>query len=362
MPLLQIVLPIGISFYTFKTLTYTIDVYRRKITPTGNFVDYALFLSFFPQLLAGPIDRASNLLPQISSPRQITREKIISGLNLVLVGYFKKVAIADTLSPIVSQIFDAPEAMSCGQLWAGVYGYSFQIYGDFSGYTDISRGISRILGFETMENFNSPYLSRSIMEFWRRWHISLSSWLRDYLYIPLGGNRHGNVRTYTNLMITMSLCGLWHGAAWNFVLWGLLHGLCLAGHRITLRGAKLDLAWPATILGWFIQLVKIFVTFHFVTLAWVLFRSPGLDSALVYYQGLFRLEHLSDFPPSILFAGAMLIALDVIQTRHGTETWLTGSKNYVPFRYAIVQAMLVGILSASIASLGTLTPFIYFQF
>ena len=329
LPVLRLILPIGISFYIFKTLTYTIDIYRGKLKPTENFIDYALFVSFFPQLLAGPIERAANLLPQISSPRHVTRENILTGLNLILLGYFKKVAIADTLAPIVGNIFDSPGGMSCGQLWTGVYAYTFQIYGDFSGYTDIARGISRILGFETMENFNAPYLSRSITEFWRRWHISLSTWFRDYLYVPLGGNRSGKARTYVNLIITMFLCGLWHGAAWVFVLWGLLHGIYLIGHRIILWGNKPNLSRPRTLSGWVTDIVKMLLTFHLVALAWVLFRSSSLESALVYLEGLFRFEQFNGFSTSVLFAGGLLIALDVAQTWIGSQTWLTKGQGLV---------------------------------
>lgn len=362
LPLLRLILPIGISFYTFKTLTYTIDIYRGKLKPTGNFVDYALFVSFFPQLLAGPIERAANLLPQISSPRYATRENILTGLNLILLGYFKKVAIADTLAPIVGSIFDSPGGMSSGQLWNGVYAYTFQIYGDFSGYTDIARGISKILGFETMENFNAPYLSRSITEFWRRWHISLSTWFRDYLYVPLGGNRSGRGRTYANLIITMFLCGLWHGAAWVFVLWGLLHGIYLIGHRIILWGNKLRLSRPRTFSGWVIDIVKMLITFHLVALAWVLFRSTNLESALVYLEGLFRFEQFTGFSSSVLFAGSLLIALDVAQTWIGSQTWLTERPGISVVRYAVTGILIVSILSATIAHMGTTTPFIYFQF
>jgi len=359
---LQIILPIGISFYTFKTMTYTIDVYRRKMTPTENFIDYALFTSFFPQILAGPIERASNLLPQIATPREITRKKVLSGLNLILLGYFKKVAIADTLAPIVGKIFDAPDAMSSGQLWTGVYAYTFQIYGDFSGYTDIARGIACILGFQTMVNFNTPYFSRNITEFWRRWHISLSTWFRDYLYIPLGGNRYGQARTYSNLFITMLLCGLWHGAAWTFVLWGFIHGICLMTHRMSLRGGKPDFSWPRTASGWAMNAMKVFLTFHFVALAWVLFRASSLESALVYFQGLFHFQPLTDFSASVLFAGSLLILLDVAQTWIGNETWIADIKQYKVVRYSVAQIMLLGILAASIAHLDTVTPFIYFQF
>jgi len=361
-PVLRVILPIGISFYTFKTMTYTIDVYRRKITPTEDFIDYALFLSFFPQLLAGPIERASTLLPQIASPRQITRKKVLMGLNLVLIGFFKKVAIADSLAPIVGKIFDAPGAMSSGQLWTGVYAYTFQIYGDFSGYTDIARGVARILGFEGMENFNAPYLSKNITEFWQRWHISLSSWFRDYLYIPIGGNRLGNVRTYINLIITMVLCGLWHGAAWTFVLWGLLHGFYLMCHRMILHGNKQSNLWPRTVSGRAVGFIKVILTFHFVALAWVLFRATSLESAIVYFHGLFRFQQFTGFSTSVFFAGSLIIALDVAQTWCDSHTWLTDRQSFIFLRHTVVQILLLSVLSAAIAHLGTITPFIYFQF
>jgi len=361
-PVLRIILPIGISFYTFRTMTYTIDIYRGKLEPTKNFVDYALFVSFFPELLAGPIERAANLIPQIGAARHVSQAKVLSGLNLVLLGYFKKVAIADTLAPMVEHIFGSSGAMSSGQLWTGVYAYTFQIYGDFSGYTDIARGISRILGFETMENFNAPYLSRSITEFWRRWHISLSSWFRDYLYIPLGGSRRGKVRTYANLTTTMFLCGLWHGAAWNFAFWGLLHGLCLSGHRMALRENKAGLSWPRALTGWPTDLLKMFLTFHVVALAWVLFRSSTLESALAYYEGLFRFHGLKDFSAPVLFAGGLVIVLDVAQTWCGSQTWLTDGHDLKALRYTVAQLLLISVLSAAIAHLGTMTPFIYFQF
>lgn len=362
LPLLRLILPIGISFYTFKTMTYTIDVYRRKIAPTHGFVAYALFVSFFPQLLAGPIERASNLLPQISLSREITKQKILRGLNLILLGYFKKIAIADTLAPMVGKMFDAPSEMSSGQLWTGVYAYAFQIYGDFSGYTDIARGIICILGFESMENFNAPYLSRSITEFWQRWHISLSTWFRDYLYIPLGGNRKGRARTYVNLTITMFLCGLWHGAAWTFVLWGLIHGFYLVVHRIIRKGYNPNLAWPKTLFGWVTDIIKIVSIFHVIALTWVLFRASSVENAVMYFEGLFRFKQFTGFSAPVLFAGSLLIALDITQTWIGNHTWLTDHKGQRVLRYAIVQILLVSSISAAIAHLETVTPFIYFQF
>lgn len=362
LPLLRVLLPIGISFYTFKTLSYTIEIYRGRLTPTKSFVEYALFVAFFPQLLAGPIERAANLLPQISSQRHLTREKLLTGLSLVLLGFFKKVAIADTLAPIVDGIFASPQGLPSGQLWTGLYAYSLQIYGDFSGYTDIARGLALMLGFQTMENFNAPYFSRNITEFWRRWHISLSTWLRDYLYISLGGNRRGSTRTYVNLMTTMLLCGLWHGAAWSFVLWGLLHGFYLMVDRIALRGKKPSFAWPHTPVGWATDFLKILFTFHLVALGWILFRSPDLSTAVVYMGGLFNFRELAGISPAVLFAGSLVIALDGMQTLSGSHTWLTDHNGLPAVRYAIIGCLMISVLAATIAHFGTVTPFIYFQF
>ncbi len=359
---LHIILPVGISFYTFQAMSYVIDIYRGTLKPTESFVDFALFKAFFPQLVAGPIERARNLLPQISKPRQIMLQNILTGLNLVLLGYFKKVAIADTLAPIVENIFASPGTMSGGQLWTGVYAFTFQIYGDFSGYTDIARGIARILGFELILNFNAPYLSRNIAEFWRRWHISLSSWLRDYLYISMGGNRRGKARTYANLMITMFLGGLWHGAAWTFVIWGLLHGIYLACHRIIIGDRKLDLSWSRAVPGWIVDIIKIFFTFHIVALTWVFFRAPDLPSALTYLGGLFRFQFPTGLSGPVLFAGTLIVALDVAQTWTGSHTWLAELSNARPLRYTVAQCMLVCVLAAAVAHVQVIVPFIYFQF
>lgn len=228
---MAIILPVGISFYTFQSMSYTIDVYRGQLAPCRNFFDYALYVSFFPQLVAGPIERATHLLPQVLKPRRVTPGYVSEGLYLILWGYFKKVFVADNMALIVEPIFAQQTGFTGAQVWIGALAFAFQIYGDFSGYSDIARGTARLLGFDIMRNFNLPYFSRSPQEFWHRWHISLSSWLRDYLYIPLGGNRKGRVRTYVNLMATMVLGGLWHGAAWTFVIWGTYHGLLLAVHR-----------------------------------------------------------------------------------------------------------------------------------
>ncbi len=361
LPVLRIILPVGISFYTFQTMSYTIDIYRRKLAPTRNFIDFALFVAFFPQLVAGPIERAANLLPQISKPRELTRAKMLTGFNLVLLGFFKKVAIADTLAPIVDGIFTNPGDMTNGLLWTGVYAFSLQIYGDFSGYTDIARGVARILGFELMHNFDAPYLSKTITEFWRRWHISLSSWLRDYLYIPLGGNRQGNVRTYLNLMITMLLGGLWHGAAWTFVFWGLLHGIYLAVHRLYLSRLKKRAFFRhlPTSIG---NLFKIIFTFHIVALTWIFFRTQDLMSALIYLKGLIYIQSFSGISTPVIFAGGLILLLDLVQSRSGSHTWLADCHKLWPMRFGAAQLMLMGVLIAAIAHAQTIIPFIYFQF
>ena len=229
---LNILLPAGISFYTFKTLSYTIDVYRKEIEPCRSWLDYATFITFFPELIAGPIVRGSVFLPQMGRSIGPTKERLIVGFSIFLQGFTKKVFIADRLATVADPIFANPGLYSSFSVWLGVVAYSIQIFCDFSGYSDMAIGVAKMIGYDLPENFNMPYLSASITEFWRRWHMTLSSWLKDYLYIPLGGNRKGRARTYINLMLTMLLGGLWHGASWNFVLWGGAHGLALAGISI----------------------------------------------------------------------------------------------------------------------------------
>ena len=231
-PTLHIILPIGISFYTFQSMAYTIDVYRGKLRPIKNFLNFALYVSFFPQLVAGPIERADHLLPQLNRKREADFNRICEGLLLMLIGFVRKIAIADYLAPIVDQTFSNFQTQSSGVLVAGLLMFSLQIYADFAGYSDIARGSAKILGIDLRVNFDQPYFSKSFSEFWRRWHISLSSWLRDYLYIPLGGNQGSVKSTGRNLMLTMLLGGLWHGASWTFVVWGGLHGVYLALERI----------------------------------------------------------------------------------------------------------------------------------
>ena len=274
---LSIVLPAGISFYTFQAMSYTIDVYRGHANPTRSFSDFALFVCFFPHLVAGPIMRASTLLPQVVQPRRVNREMWWSGAILVLAGLFKKIVIADNMAPIANRVFfhyvESPSVPLSGwEILVGVYAFAFQIYGDFSGYSSIARGISKWLGFELVINFHLPYLAVSPSDFWRRWHISLSTWLRDYLYIPLGGNRRGKLATYRNLMITMVLGGLWHGANWTFVAWGIYQGILLCGFRL-LRVR--DIAWGAGLGQRIIWLFRAVLMFHLTCFGWLLFRADN---------------------------------------------------------------------------------------
>jgi D-alanyl-lipoteichoic acid acyltransferase DltB (MBOAT superfamily) len=275
LPALHVVLPIGISFYTFMTMSYVIDVYRREIPATTHPVDFALFVAYFPHLVAGPILRAPALLPQIASPRRITRQQMVEGTWLVGWGLFKKIFVADNLATIVTAIFAADRSPSAVEVIIGAYGFAFQIYGDFSGYSDIARGLSKWMGIELNLNFLFPYFVRSPQAFWRNWHISLSTWLRDYLYIPLGGNRGSTAATYRNLMITMVLGGLWHGAAWPYVLWGAYQGALLVVYRWvgerwagSPRIERLERpAWK--VAGWFVM-------FHLTCYGWLLFRARSV--------------------------------------------------------------------------------------
>lgn len=270
---MRVFLPVGISFYTFQVIGYTIDVYRGKLDPRTNFLDFALFVSFFPQLVAGPIERAGNLLPQIENKRTLTTDRIYNGLTLMIWGFFKKMVVADNVAPVVDKIFSLNDP-SFYLLWVGAFAFSIQILADFSAYTDIARGTARMLGFDLVKNFNNPYFSKSIGQFWRRWHMSLSYWFRDYIYIPLGGNRHGQWRGAYNIFLTFLLSGLWHGAAWNFVLWGGYHGLLVLTERLYKHYIP---ALPER-LGKLLTPLKVAATFVLIVFGWMLFReSNGLQ-------------------------------------------------------------------------------------
>ncbi|WP_321478567.1 MBOAT family O-acyltransferase [uncultured Bacteroides sp.] len=285
----DIFLPVGISFFTFQSLSYTIDVYRKEIKPLTRLLDYAFYVSFFPQLVAGPIVRARDFLPQIRKPLFVSQEMFGRGVFFIVCGLFKKAIISDYISiNFVERIFDAPTLYSGLENLLGVYGYALQIYCDFSGYSDMAIGIALLLGFHFNMNFNSPYKSASITEFWRRWHISLSSWLRDYLYISLGGNRKGKLRQYMNLIITMFLGGLWHGASWNFVAWGTLHGVALALHKgwRSIIGRSKDEASHGIL-----RVLGVIFTFHFVCFCWIFFRNSNFDNSIDMLRQIFTAFH-----------------------------------------------------------------------
>ena len=353
-PVLYVILPAGISFYTFESMSYVIDVYRRKVKSTDNFFDFALFIAFFPKLVAGPIMRIDDLLPQIERKRVVTSEHILSGVTLILVGLFRKVVIADAIGGVVDVIFSNPAAHTTPELLKGIYLFALQIYCDFSGYSDIARGSSRLLGMDLMLNFDHPYFSANITEFWRRWHISLSTWFRDYLYIPLGGNRVAKWRGYLNTMIVFLVSGLWHGAAWTFVAWGGLHGLFLVVHRMLSGGKaavenKRDWRW----------LLSVVFTFHCVLFAWIFFRAHGFGQAFAFINGIVALrgmETLGTVLPSILIPWLLLFAIDIPQFMAKEHTAL------LRWPIAVRNVAIAGMLFLIFLGLGTRAPFIYFQF
>ena len=286
---LNIILPVGISFYTFQTMSYTIDIYRKKLEPTKDFISFACFVSFFPQLVAGPIERASNILPQILKKRSFKYDQGVQGLRLILWGMFKKVVIADSLAPMVDDIFSNYQDFGGGILWLGAIYFSFQIYCDFSGYSDIAIGTSKLFGFELMSNFKFPYFSRNIGEFWRRWHISLSTWFRDYLYIPLGGSHEGKWKFIRNIFIIFLVSGFWHGANWTFIFWGLFHSILFLSSFLinTNRKYTTSIIGEKTLLPSLKELFQVGTTFLLVTIGWVFFRSETIGDSFNYLMKMF---------------------------------------------------------------------------
>ncbi len=344
----SLILPVGISFYVFQAVSFVVDARRQHIKAVG-WQETIAYIAFFPQLVAGPIVRASVFIPQLASRRRFNRYMFFTGILLFAMGLFKKVVIADNLGLFVDRVYQTPGATTAGNHILAFYFYALQIYYDFCGYSEMAIGIARTLGYKFPRNFAQPYRSASITEFWRRWHISLSSWLRDYLYVPLGGNRKGRVRTYINLAIVMLLGGLWHGAAWTFIAWGGLHGLALAVERAT--GYR-PVSLPARVLG-------ILITFHLVGISWVFFRSPDFHSAGLFFSGLASLD-------SALVVTSKFVAIKCL--------FLVGCFIVIE-RFSNARCFLMlrrrGALLATMALYGLLfclfgnfsaSPFIYFQF
>jgi D-alanyl-lipoteichoic acid acyltransferase DltB (MBOAT superfamily) len=370
-PSLEVLLPVGISFYTFQALSYTIDVYRRRIPAQRSLPIFALYVSFFPQLVAGPIERASHLIPQLLAPRTFEMERALHGLKLVLAGLFKKMVVADNLAPFVERIYGGGGHGEPVVYLLATYAFAFQIYADFSGYSDIAVGVAKLMGFDFISNFETPYFSRGVTEFWHRWHISLSTWLRDYLYIPLGGNRIGVGRTYVNLGLTMLLGGLWHGAHWNFVIWGALNGLYLAAARLW-AGRAAGLAARLRIPDAAIATLQRLLTFHSICLTWVFFRSQSLDGSMGMVTALARSVASGD-----LFSRASAgRALEVLGNQGATpwlvlalllwDLWFGSGHGLERFqrtpmllRYAAYSALALSILGFGVYRQ---LRFIYFQF
>lgn len=362
---IQIILPVGISFYTFQTMSYSLDIYRNKIEPTHDFIGFAAFVSFFPQLVAGPIERASNLLPQILRQRKFSYPKAVLGCRLILWGFFKKIVIADALAPSVNEIFANYGDYSSSVLLLGAFYFTLQIYCDFSGYSDIAIGTAKLFGIDLMTNFRFPYFSRSIGEFWRRWHISLSTWFRDYVYIPLGGSRVSKSQTIRNVFIIFLVSGLWHGANWTFVFWGLLHALLFMPSFVLGTNRQSFSTWqglPITTAN-LKDIIRALGLFSIIVLSWVFFRADSIQDAFAYLKGVFSMN-----PNGLAFANpydnqslsfehfciALLFLFELVlymQLLTYTPRWLRWSA------YLCALAFIVTSIQ-----LKSSAPFIYFQF
>jgi len=356
---MNIILPVGISFFTFQAMSYTIDIYRKKIQPVSNIIEFGFFISFFPQLVAGPIVRASEFLPQIRKKLMLSKLQLSNALFLIMSGLVKKAVISDYISVnFVDRVFENPPLYSVFETWTAFYGYALQIYCDFSGYSDMAIGLALLFGFYLPDNFKAPYQSTSITEFWRRWHISLSSWLRDYLYISLGGNRKGLWNTYKNLLITMLLGGLWHGASWKFVLWGAMHGVWLATERILDPFISSIPKIPRKMAGWIL-------TFHFVCLAWVFFRARSFEQALIFIRSMFGTFDLSlaQEVTSSYYIVYSLIAIGFIL--HAIPlSWDRIILKVFAVQPLVIKALVFSVILLLVIQFSSseVVPFIYFQF
>jgi len=361
---LNIILPVGISFYTFQTLSYTIDVYNKKLEPTSDFIAFGAFVSFFPQLVAGPIERAKQLLPQFYSKRTFDYGKAADGMRQILWGLFKKVVIADNCAELANQAFSNPVDMNGSSLAIGALFFTFQIYGDFSGYSDIAIGTSRLFGFNLMQNFAFPYFSRDIAEFWRRWHISLSTWFRDYLYIPLGGSRGGTASKIRNTFIIFLVSGFWHGANWTFIFWGFLNALFFLPLLLSTSNRRnLDVVAEGKVFPNIKDLSSVLLTFSLTVFAWIFFRAENLEHAFSYLN---RIMSMSFFEfPTILSVKAIFVSIFIVAFltiewfNKGQQHGLNWSKeNLKWFRYPLYLILIVSIFWFR----GSSQEFIYFQF
>ncbi len=347
LPAPGILLPVGISFYIFQSMSYTIDYYRGKIERETSLIRYATFVSLFPRLLAGPIERAKNLLPQLHKPPKVSIQDITDGLSLFVVGFFKKVALADYMALYVDKVYDAPEQFQAPALVLATFLFSWQIYFDFSGYTDMARGVARMMGFRLMLNFNNPYLATGLGDFWARWHISLSSWFKDYVYIPLGGNRKGKFNTYRNMFLTMVISGLWHGAAWTFVIWGALHGL----GRLCTRELERTSFYKERVP----KVAKQLLVFVFVSFAWIFFRAATISDAWVIVTRIFSSGLANPYCP--LLALALVFAVWLYQF-----TYESRLKWVLELRVVRIGIVLLLVFCLAVFAPASEKAFIYLQF
>ena len=359
---LNIILPVGISFYTFQTLSYSIDIYKKKLEPTKDVIAFFAFVSFFPQLVAGPIERATNLLPQFYKKRTFNYNQAVDGLRQILWGFFKKIVIADNCAKILNPVFENYQDYPGSSLLLAAILFAFQIYGDFSGYSDIAIGTSRLFGFNLMQNFAFPYFSRNIGEFWRRWHISLSTWFRDYVYIPLGGSREGRAKALRNVLIIFVVSGFWHGANWTFIVWGLLHAVYFIPSLLMNKNRKYLENMEASSLGTLLkEAINIFITFFLVVIAWVFFRAESVTIAFAYLKQMFSsslIQMPSDIPFKLLLLISIMLLVEWINRKQKHGLWINTS--LIP--QIVRLAIYLGIIFSIILFGATSESFIYFQF
>lgn len=364
---LNVILPVGISFYTFHGLSYVIDIYKNRIRPEKNFIDYSVFVSYFPLLVAGPIERATHLLPQIKKPRSFDYDQGTNGLYLILWGLFKKMVIADNCAPLVDSIF-ASNNLPASTMVVGAILFAFQIYADFSGYSDIAIGTSKLFGIELLTNFRFPYFSRNIAEFWRRWHISLSTWFRDYLYIPLGGSKAGTWKSIRNVFIIFLVSGFWHGANWTFIIWGGIHAMLFLPSFVFKSNKKYqkEVVDPSGFKETFVALAHMIWTFSAVTLAWIFFRAASVKEALVYIKSIFNRSLLS-FPrmsgeqnTDLVLCVMGILVLLIVEWNYRKTNFVFS--NFAAKNWFVRIAVLISIVIAIYYFAGMSASFIYFQF